>query len=87
MYVDVETEKLEGKYRISIYREGKVERIASNNMNKIAEYIQKIKINNEQIYIDNRGFGLYLIDCLRQINESYSVLCYSYLDLEKIVGE
>ena len=83
MYIDVETEKIKDKYRISIYREGKVEKITASSMNKIAEYIKKIRRDNEQIYIDNRGFGLYLLDCLRQIGESYSVLCYSYLDLEK----
>lgn len=77
MYIDIEAEKLEKKYRISIYRNGKVERIQSNSMNKIAEYIKKINLTDEQIYIDNRGFGLYLIDCLKQVGVSYSTLYYA----------
>lgn len=88
MYVDLKTEKdNKSNYRVSIYREGKVERVASSNMNRIAEYIQMIAKDNETVYVDNRGFGLYLIDCLRRVDVPYSVLYYSSLNLDKLVGE
>lgn len=42
MYVDVKSVKdNKSNYRVSIYREGKVERITTRSMNIIAEYIQK----------------------------------------------
>jgi len=85
MYVDVETVKHNNSFGVSVYRDGVVERIISDNMNLVAEYIKNILSQNNQIlYIDNRGFGLYLTDCLEQIGVSYIVLNNVSLNFNKI---
>lgn len=42
MYVDVETVKHNNSFGASVYRDGVVERIISDNMNLVAEYIKNI---------------------------------------------
>lgn len=76
MYVDVGLEKYNGTdYSVRIYREDIMESITSNNMKIIAEYIRNItQANNYSVYIDDRGLGRYLADCLEQIGVTYTVL-------------
>ena len=77
MYITIEVEKYNDNFKVSIYRNGIVERVTSKNMKIIAEYIDNISKTSEQIpYIDNRGFGLYLTDCLDAIGSTYKTLKY-----------
>lgn len=77
MYITIEVEKYNDNFKVSIYRNGIVERVTSKNMKIIAEYIDNISKTSEQIpYIDNRGLGLYLTDCLDEIGSTYKTLKY-----------
>lgn len=81
MYVDVGLEKVNGTdYNIRIYKEDKIESITSDNMKIVAEYIRNVaQANNYSVYIDSRGFGRYLADCLEEIGVSYIPLKHDSL--------
>lgn len=83
MYVDVGLEKVNGTdYNIRIYKEDKMESISSNNMKIVAEYIKNVACaNNQSVYIDIRGIGRYLADCLEKIGVLYIPLKYESLKL------
>ena len=83
MYVDVGLEKHnKTEYRVILYREDIMETITSNTMKMIAEHIRNIvKANKQIVYIDDRGFGKCLTDCLKQIGISYVILKHSNLSL------
>lgn len=76
IYVDVGLEKAnETDYNVCIYKEDKMESITSNNMKIVAEYIRNVACANDQsVYIDIRGIGRYLADCLEEIG----VQCIPY---------
>ena len=84
MYVDVGLEKQnKTEYSVTLYREDVMETITSNTMKMIAEHIKNIvKANKQIVYIDDRGFGKYLTDCLKQIGVSYVILKHSNLSLD-----
>lgn len=81
MYIDVGLEKVNGTdYNIRLYKEDKMESITSNNMKVVAEYIRKVaQENNYSVYIDGRGFGRYLADCLEEIGVQCIPLKYESL--------
>lgn len=83
MYVDVGLEKVNGAdYNIRIYKEDKMESITSNNMKIVAEYIRNVaQANNQSVYIDIRGIGRYLADCLEEIGVPYIPLKHESLKL------
>lgn len=83
MYIDVELDKVNGSdYNIRLYKENKMESITSNNMKIAAEYIKNVaQTNNQSIYIDSRGIGRYLADCLEEIGVSYIPLKHESLKL------
>lgn len=69
MYIDVGLDKASGSnYIIRLYKEDKMESITSDNMKIVAKYIKNVaQANNYSIYIDSRGFGRYLADCLEEM--------------------
>lgn len=73
MYVDVGLEKVNGTdYNIRIYKDDKMESITSNNLKIVAEHIRNVaQANNQSVYIDIRGIGRYLADCLEEIGVPY----------------
>ncbi len=81
MYIDVGLDKENGSdYKIRLYKEDKMESITSDNMKVIAEYIRNVaQANNYSVYIDSRGFGRYLADCLEEIGMSYIPLKHENL--------
>lgn len=81
MYIDVGLGKANGSdYNIRIYKENKMESITSDNMKIVAEYIKNVaQANNYSVYIDSRGFGRYLADCLEKIGVSYIPLKHESL--------
>lgn len=81
MYVDVGLDKTNGSdYNIRLYKEDKMESITSDNMKIIAEYIRNVaQANNYSVYIDSRGFGKCLADCLEDIGVSYIPLKHESL--------
>lgn len=83
MYVDVGLEKVNGTdYNIRIYKEDKMESITSNNMKIVAEYIRNVaQANNQVVYVDSRGIGRYLADCLEEIGVPYIPLKHESLKL------
>ena len=83
MYVDVGLEKVNGTdYNIRMYKEDKMESITSNNMKIVAEYIRNVaQANNQSVYIDIRGIGRYLADCLEEIGVPYIPLKHESLKL------
>jgi len=83
MYVDVGLEKVNGTdYNIRIYKEDKMESITSNNMKIVAEHIRNVaQANNQSVYIDIRGIGRYLADCLEEIGVPYIPLKHESLKL------
>lgn len=83
MYVDVE-KNYDKKYGfITIYKDDIAEKITTNcHMKYIAEHIKSIVTKTkENVYIDTRGYGLLLADCLSDINVKYIPLKIEKLNL------
>lgn len=83
MYIDVDVRIRKGNrkvYNVCIYRDGIIESITSNSMKIIAQYIRNIvSVNDQSVYIDNRGFGRCLIDYFEQMGVPYIVLKHKNL--------
>lgn len=81
MYIDIGLDKVNGSdYNVRLYKEDKMESITSDNMKIVAEYIRNVaQANNYSVYIDSRGFGRYLADCLEEIEVSYIPLKHESL--------
>lgn len=86
MYVDVGLEKVNGTdYNIRLYKEDKMESITSDNVKVVAEYIRNVVCaNNQSVYIDIRGIGRYLADCLEEIGVQCIPLKHESLKLNAI---
>lgn len=84
MYIDVGLDKAnDADYSIRLYKEDKMESITSDNMKIVAEYIKNVaQANNYSVYIDNRGFGRYLADCLEEMGVSYIPLKHESIKLK-----
>lgn len=84
MYIDVGLDKANGSdYNIRLYKEDKMDSITSDNMKIVAEYIRNVaQANNYSVYIDNRGFGRYLADCLEEMGVSYIPLKHESIKLK-----
>lgn len=81
MYIDVGLDKANGSdYNIRLYKEDKMESITSDNLKIVAEYIRNVaQTNNYSVYIDSKGFGKCLADCLEEIGVSYIPLKHESL--------
>lgn len=86
MYIDVGLDKANGSdYNIRLYKEDKMESITSDNMKIVAEYIRNVaQANNCSVYIDSRGFGRYLVDCLEEIGVLYIPLKHESLKFNSV---
>lgn len=86
MYIDVGLDKANGSdYNIRLYKEDKMESITSENMKIVAEYIRNVaQANNCSVYIDSRGFGRYLVDCLEEIGVLYIPLKHESLKFNSV---
>ncbi len=75
MYIDVELDRYTKNFYVIIYRNDFAERITAKNMSIVAGHIRNILMAKEEIlYIDNKGFGKCLTDCLDKIGVPYEVL-------------
>lgn len=75
MYIDVELDRYTNNFHVTIYRNDFAERITAKNMNIVVGHIRNILMTKETtLYIDNKGFGKCLTDCLDKIGVSYEVL-------------
>lgn len=75
MYIDVELDRYTKNFHVTIYRNGFAERITAKNVSIVAGHIRNnLMTKEETLYIDNKGFGKCLTDCLDAMGVSYEVL-------------
>ncbi len=75
MYIDIELDRYTNNFHVTIYRNDFAERITAKNMDIVAGHIRNILMTKETtLYIDNKGFGKCLTDCLDKIGVPYDVL-------------
>lgn len=87
MYIDIDMGKYNGKYKMTIFRNGIAEHIVSKDMNLLTHYVKNIaEYNDGETYVDNRGCGKYLTDCLDKENVKYIPFVHSHqIDLDKFI--
>ena len=79
IYIDFEITK-EKEYKCRIFDDKKNFFVLSNDIRKIATYIQSLygirRYHGDRVYVDNRGYGIALTDCFDDIGFKYEVLEY-----------